>query len=51
MKRGSGIWQGRDGARYKNVLATFTHLHALGATGWADAVVCAAREHRRISDV
>ena len=51
MKRGSGIWQGRDGARYKNVLATYTHLHALGAPGWADAVVQAAREYRRISDV
>jgi len=39
MKRGSGIHNERDGACYKNVLATYTHLHALGAPAWAKALV------------
>jgi cobyrinic acid a,c-diamide synthase len=47
MKRGAGIQHQRDGACYKNVLATYTHLHALGAPDWAEAVVRNARAHRR----
>ena len=39
MKRGKGIINGRDGARFKNVLATYTHLHALGTPDWAKALV------------
>jgi cobyrinic acid a,c-diamide synthase len=50
MKRGAGIWNGRDGACYKNVLATFTHLHAHGAPGWAAAIVRAAINYRRQSE-
>ena len=50
MKRGAGIWNGRDGACYKNVLATYTHLHALGAPGWAAAIVRAALNYRQQSE-
>jgi len=39
MKRGSGFLNKRDGACYKNVLATYTHIHALGTTSWAGALV------------
>ncbi|HIJ57970.1 MAG TPA: cobyrinic acid a,c-diamide synthase, partial [Deltaproteobacteria bacterium] len=39
MKRGSGVIHQRDGIVYKNVLATYTHLHALGAPIWAEALV------------
>jgi cobyrinic acid a,c-diamide synthase len=39
MKRGTGIKNRRDGARYKNVLATYTHIHALGSPSWAQALV------------
>ena len=46
MKRGTGIQNRRDGACYKNVLATYTHLHALGADDWAAAVVGNARTYR-----
>ena len=49
MKRGNGIWKGRDGARHKNVLATYTHLHALGVDDWAEGIVRAAREYRLLS--
>lgn len=39
MKRGQGITDKMDGLCYKNVLATYTHLHALGSPEWADGLV------------
>jgi cobyrinic acid a,c-diamide synthase len=39
MKRGQGIMDKMDGVCYKNVLATYTHLHALGSPEWADGLV------------
>jgi cobyrinic acid a,c-diamide synthase len=39
MKRGVGIDKDRDGILYKNVLATYTHVHALGTPGWAPALI------------
>ncbi len=39
MKRGVGINKDRDGIVYKNVLATYTHVHALGTPGWAGALI------------
>lgn len=47
MKRGNGIHNQRDGACYKNVLATYTHLHALGAPAWAKALVRNAATYRQ----
>jgi len=35
-----------DGIVYKNVLATYTHLHALGSPEWARGMVKKAREYR-----
>lgn len=39
LERGTGILNGRDGVIYKNVIATYTHLHALGSPEWVDAVI------------
>jgi cobyrinic acid a,c-diamide synthase len=39
MKRGVGIDKDRDGMVYKNVLATYTHVHAVGTPQWAPALV------------
>ena len=39
MQRGVGIAKDRDGILYKNVLATYTHLHAVGTPQWAPAFV------------
>jgi cobyrinic acid a,c-diamide synthase len=39
MKRGVGIDKDRDGMVYKNVLATYTHVHAVGTPQWAKALV------------
>jgi cobyrinic acid a,c-diamide synthase len=43
MHRGYGFDGTRDGLCVGNVLASYTHLHALGTADWASAVVQAAR--------
>jgi len=47
MKRGAGIDKDRDGILYKNVLATYTHVHALGTPGWAGALVRNAIKYKK----
>jgi cobyrinic acid a,c-diamide synthase len=47
VKRGHGIVDKEDGLCYKNVLATFTHLHALGAREWVDGIVNMATAYRK----
>ncbi|MDH4320638.1 MAG: hydrogenobyrinic acid a,c-diamide synthase (glutamine-hydrolyzing) [Desulfobulbaceae bacterium] len=48
MTRGVGFVGGRDGLVYKNVLALYTHIHAVGVPQWAGALVARAREWRRV---
>ena len=38
----------RAGLCYRNVLASYTHLHALGSTTWAPALAGAANRHRSV---
>jgi cobyrinic acid a,c-diamide synthase len=47
MKKGDGLYDQRDGIVYKNVLATYTHLHQLGSPNWAGALVAKASEYHR----
>jgi cobyrinic acid a,c-diamide synthase len=47
MDRGHGIDGKGDGIVYKNVLAAYTHLHALGTPEWSAALVRKAREYRK----
>ncbi len=47
MKRGVGFFNKRDGVCYKNVLATYTHIHALGTTSWAGALVRNAMAYKK----
>ncbi|CAN2039376.1 Cobyrinate a,c-diamide synthase [Candidatus Magnetomoraceae bacterium gMMP-15] len=49
MIRGSGFKNHRDGICYKNVLATYTHLHALGTSSWAPALVKQALKFQKKS--
>jgi cobyrinic acid a,c-diamide synthase len=51
VSRGSGIGGQREGLLYQNVLATYTHLHALGYCQWAAALVRRAREYRGDADL
>jgi cobyrinic acid a,c-diamide synthase len=39
MERGTGFLNGKDGVCLNNVLATYTHIHALGTPAWAKALV------------
>ncbi|RPH52177.1 MAG: cobyrinate a,c-diamide synthase [Desulfobacteraceae bacterium] len=39
IKRGSGLIKNKDGVVFKNVLATYTHIHALGTPAWAEAII------------
>jgi cobyrinic acid a,c-diamide synthase len=49
MKRGTGILDGKDGVCYKNVLATYTHVHAIGTPEWAESLIRKALAHQRES--
>ena len=48
MKRGTGFFNHRDGLCYKNILATYTHIHASGTPEWARALVRNAIAFRRL---
>ena len=47
MKRGQGIIDKMDGLCYKNVLATYTHLHALGSSEWASGLLKQAYSYKK----
>lgn len=44
--RGTGMDGRRDGLCRENILAGFTHLHALGTPEWAEALIHAAKQYR-----
>ncbi|BCB97423.1 cobyrinic acid a,c-diamide synthase [Dissulfurispira thermophila] len=46
MKRGHGIKDKQDGICYKNVFATYTHVHALGAEEWVKGLINKAKEFK-----
>jgi len=54
LTRGNGLGGGRDGVLYRNVLASYTHLHSGGAPAWANGLVRSAqlyRESRRYEGI
>ncbi|WP_419659746.1 CobB1: cobyrinic acid a,c-diamide synthase [Desulfosarcina variabilis str. Montpellier] len=46
MQRGAGFFEGKDGVCVNNVLATYTHIHALGTPQWARAMVDQAKKYK-----
>lgn len=48
MKRGVGFTGGRDGLTTHNVLALYTHVHALGTTEWAVGFINRCREVKSV---
>jgi cobyrinic acid a,c-diamide synthase len=44
--RGSGCWEGRDGAVVNNVWASYTHLHALATPEWITGFLNAAARRK-----
>ena len=54
MKKGQGINNNRDGICYKNVLATYTHLHAIGTKEWIEGIMNRAvmyKEQRQFQEI
>ncbi len=49
VHRGYGFDGERDGLSTGNVLASYTHVHALGTTNWATALVDAGAGYRKLS--
>ncbi len=49
IKRGTGFINKKDGVCYKNVLATYIHIHALGTPSWAKSMVRNAIEYKEYS--
>jgi cobyrinic acid a,c-diamide synthase len=47
MQRGIGFMEGRDGLVYRNVLALYTHIHALSTPQWAGNFVARAAEFKK----
>jgi cobyrinic acid a,c-diamide synthase len=47
VRRGHGFDGRRDGLCHRNVLACYTHVHALGAEQWAPSVVRAAGRYNQ----
>jgi cobyrinic acid a,c-diamide synthase len=47
MRRGIGILDGKDGVCYRNTLAAYSHIHAVGSPEWAEGMVRAALAHQR----
>jgi cobyrinic acid a,c-diamide synthase len=47
VKRGQGIHHQQDGIVYKNLFASYVHLHALGTPEWAHGFVSLASKEKR----
>ncbi len=47
IERGQGVINKMDGLCYKNVLATYTHLHALGTREWVDGIISTAVAYKK----
>jgi len=47
VKRGHGIDGQHDGICYKNVFASYNHIHALGCPEWAERMVKLARSYNQ----
>ncbi len=50
VTRGTGSIGGRDGLMYKNVFATYIHLHALAAQEWVTGMIKAAKTYKDIKN-
>jgi len=46
MTRGKGILEKKDGFFKDNTFGTYTHIHALGSTNWAPALIARARQFK-----
>ncbi len=50
VERGTGSIGDRDGLMYKNVFATYIHIHALAAREWVTGMIKAAKTYKDIKN-
>lgn len=50
IRRGKGSIEGRDGLMYKNVFASYIHVHALATQEWVTGMVKAATTYKDIKN-
>ncbi len=48
VTRGTGCFNGRDGLTYKNVFASYIHVHALATPEWVKGMINSARNYKQI---
>jgi cobyrinic acid a,c-diamide synthase len=46
VRRGVGVYGGRDGLITKNIWASYMHVHAAATPEWAKGIINLARQHR-----
>ena len=46
ISRGTGCFNKRDGLTYKNVFATYIHVHALATPEWVNGLIKCAKDYR-----
>ncbi len=46
VSRGYGCYDGRDGLSYKNVFASYVHIHALATPEWAGGMIRCAQNYK-----
>jgi len=46
VNRGVGVGQGRDGIVYRNVVASYLHLHAIASPEWVEGMITAALSYK-----
>jgi cobyrinic acid a,c-diamide synthase len=47
LSRGTGCFNHRDGIIYKNVFASYTHVHALATPEWVKGMIKCARDYKK----
>jgi cobyrinic acid a,c-diamide synthase len=47
VQKGEGIMNGKDGLCFKNVLATYSHVHASGTREWVNGILNMAHTFKR----
>jgi len=48
VSRGTGCFNHRDGLTYKNVCASYFHIHALATPEWVDGMIKSARKYKEL---
>lgn len=50
LKRGEGIFEGKDGVIFNNTLATYIHIHALGCKEWLKGIFKKAKQYKELKN-